>query len=192
MINLSSKYTAIAVVIVLVAAYMGNEYVKRKILEKAIITAPVLKENEAQKIIVDTNKREVRVVKRGPMGKGKGTKEGNTEVVKVTEGARTVVITELNDGTIQVVALNKGFCFEPGLALYYSEQARLGVDVQFAYWKQWGVLLGAGVNTGDRHRTVRAYVAVNHAVPLNFLDNTTVFIGVDTKKDAVLGLRIRF
>ena len=184
------KYAAAFVVIV--AAYMGNEYVKRKTLEKEIITAPVLKENEKQKIIVDTNKREVRVVKRVPIGKGKDGKEGSTEVVKVTEGARKIVVTERTDGTIEVVALNKGFCFEPGLALYYSDKVRMGLDVQVAYWKRWGVLLGAGVNVGDEPRTVRLHVGVNYALPLNFIDNTTVFLGVDHKKDAVVGLRLRF
>lgn len=178
--------------LILVAAYTGNEYFKRKHLEQEIITAPVLKEDEKQKTIIDTNKKQVRVVKRGPVGRGKDGKAGSTEVVKVTEGVRKVVITELVDGSIQVVALNKGFCLEPGLALYYSDAPRLGVDIQVAYWKRWGVLLGAGINMGDEPRTGRLHVAVSHALPLTFVENTTVFVGIDHRKDAVVGLRIRF
>ena len=179
-------------IVVIIAAWIGNEIYRRKLLEREIITAPVLKENEKQKIIIDTNKRTVTTVKRGPIGKGKDKKDGNTQVVKRTDGARKVVITENQDGSIRVDTINRGFVFEPGLALYFSDQARLGLDVQVAYYKRWGVLLGAGVNMGDEPRTVRAHVGVNYALPLSFIDNTTVFAGIDHRKDAAVGLRIRF
>lgn len=188
---MTTKQKLITGAAVLIVVYIGSEYVQRKNLEQQIITAPILKETENQKIIVDTNKKKVTVVKRGPIGKGKDGKSG-TEVTKVTEGARKVVITEDRDGTIRVVALNKGFCFEPGLALYYSDSARLGLDVQLAYYKRWGVLLGAGVNMGEEPRTIRAHVAVNYALPLSFMDNTSMFLGMDHKKEVVAGARLRF
>lgn len=186
-----TKRRVVALVVVIVFSYTLGEYINGKLRELDTVVAPVLKENENQKIIVDTNKKTVTVVRRGHIGKGKESASG-TQVVKVTEGARKVVITERTDGTISVVALNKGICFEPGLALYHSDQTRLGLDVQVAYWKRWGVVLGAGVNMGDEPRTGRLHIAVNHALPLSFIDNTTAFIGVDHRKDVVMGLRVRF
>ena len=181
-----TKRNVIGIVALLVAGVIGNEYYKRKQLEEQIITAPVLKENEKEKIIIDTNRRTVTTINKGdPKGK-------NPQVVKVREGVRKVVVIRDDRDNLTVRAINKGFTFEPGLALYYSDKARLGLDIQVAYYKRWGVLLGAGVNMGDEPRTVRGHVAVSHALPLNFLDNTTAFIGVDHRKDLTVGLRIRF
>ncbi len=158
--------------------------------QEQVITSPVLKENEKQKIIVDTKHRTVSVVRRV----GSPSRPGDTipQVTKTTEGVREVVVTETDDGEITVTAITAGFICEPGLSLYYSDRARLGLDVQVAYWHSYGLLLGAGVNLGEGPRTIRAHVAVSRTLPLNLFRNTSVFVGVDNKKDVVGGLRISF
>lgn len=168
--------------VLLVVVYAGNEYLQYRMRHEEILTSPVLKDDEKQKIIIDTNKKKVTLVRR----------DKDKQIVDVKEGARKIVVVEDKDGNINVTAITKGFCFEPGLTLYYSDRARLGLDAQVAYYKQWGVLLGAGVNMGDEPRTVRLHVGVNYALPLNFLENTSVFAGIDHRKDATVGLRIKF
>lgn len=182
-------YTTIILGLLVILALLWRYDRQQK--REDVLTAPVLKENEKTKIIVDTNRKRVQVVTR-PIGNDKGIKDAGTQVVKVTEGARKVVITEHTDGTIQVVAGNKGLTFEPGLALYCSDKLRIGVDVQVTYWKQWGLLVGAGIAIGDEPRTMRAHVAINRSLPLKYMGNTTVFVGMDHKKDLVAGLRVRF
>jgi hypothetical protein len=158
--------------------------------QEQVTTSPVLKDNEKQKIIVDTRRKTIQVVRR--VGTVKQPGASIPQVTETTRGVRKVVVTETDDGEITVTAITKGFVFEPGLALYYSDRARLGLDVQIAYWHSYGLVLGAGVNLGEEPRTVRAHVAVSRTLPLNLFSNTSVFIGVDNKKDVVGGLRITF
>lgn len=155
-----------------------------------VLTTPVLKENEKQKIIVDTRRKTIQVVRR--IGNVKHPGEAVPQVTKTTSGVRKVVVTETDDGEITVTAIQSGFVCEPGLAIYYSDRARIGLDVQIAYWHSYGLVLGAGVNMGEEPRTIRAHIAVSHTLPLNLLSNTSVFLGVDNKKDVVGGLRIQF
>lgn len=180
---MNKRNKAIIVLGVVVIGLVTLRYCEKKQVDDTIINAPVLKADEKEKIIIDTDKKKVTRIRR----------DGDKQVVDIGDGVRKVVITDPKDGgDVRVDIINKGFCFEPGLTLYYSDKARLGIDVQAAYWKQWGVLLGAGVNMGDEPRTVRIHVGINRALPFDFIDNTTVFIGVDNRKDAVVGLRIRF
>lgn len=176
------KRRAITTALVALVAYGGLELYQRRQRHETTITAPVLKETEKSKTIVDTSRREVTTV----------TRKGGQQVVKVKEGVRKIVVTETNNGTIQVEAINKGFCLEPGVALYFSDSPRLGLDAQLAYYKRWGVLAGVGVNLGDEPRTVRAHIAVSYALPLNLFSNTSAFVGVDHKGDVAAGLRLRF
>lgn len=158
--------------------------------QEQVLTTPVLKENEKQKIIVDTRRKTIQVVRR--IGNVKHPGEAVPQVTKTTSGVRKVVVTETDDGEITVTAVQSGFVCEPGLAIYYSDRARLGLDVQLAYWHSYGLVLGAGVNLGEEPRTIRAHVAVSRSLPLNLFSNTSVFVGVDNKKDVVGGLRIQF
>lgn len=169
--------------IVLLAAFIVNGYVKYRMRHEDVIAAPVLKEDEKEKIIIDTGKKKVTRVRR----------DGTKQETDIKDGARKVVITDPKDGgDLKLEVMNKGFCFEPGLALYYSDTLRLGVDAQIAYYKNFGVLLGAGVSMGDEPRTVRAHIGLSHALPLNFTDNTSVFVGIDNSKNVAGGIRIKF
>jgi hypothetical protein len=181
-----------AVILGLVAAWIGTELYERRVQKLEVVTAPVLKDNEEKKIIIDTNTRTVQVVERRNARDNKSGQSHSTEVVKTTKGVRKVVVTETNDGAIQTRLVNKGLSFEPGVALYCSDKMRVGLDFQVTYFGAWGVLLGAGVAIGDEPRTIRAHVAVSRSLPLRFMGNTQVFVGVDQRKDVVAGLRVRF
>lgn len=175
---------------VALAGFIFTKCHKKAVQTEQALTAPVLKDNEKEKIIVDTKRKTISVVRR--VGTAKNPSAVVPQVVTKTEGVRKVVVTEETDGTIVVTPITHGFVFEPGIALYYSDRARLGLDVQFAYWHEYGLLLGAGVNMGAEPRTIRAHIALSRTLPLNLLSNTSVFIGVDNKKDVTAGLRIAF
>jgi hypothetical protein len=183
------KKIGLALDIIVVLAVCGLVFTKCHKQEQ-VLTTPVLKENEKQKVIVDTRRKTVSVVRR--IGTPKNPGAVVPQVERTTRGVRKVVVTETNDGEITVTAITKGFVCEPGLALYYSDRARLGLDVQIAYWHSYGLVLGAGVNLGEEPRNIRAHVAVSRTLPLNLFSNTSVFVGVDNKKDVVGGLRIQF
>jgi hypothetical protein len=177
------KIAGAAMVVIVLLGTLRNGCKQRE----DVLVAPVLKDNENQKIIVDTNRQTVTRVRRIKNATGKTTQTTRTE-----SGVRKVVVSEDNEGNISVSAINKGFCFEPGLALYFSDKARLGLDAQVAYWRRFGVVAGAGVNLGDEPRTLRLHIAVTHALPFDFASNTSMFVGVDNKKDVVAGLRLQF
>lgn len=187
--NKIGLYLEILVGVVL-AGFIFTKCHKAEVAKEQVLTAPVLKADEKEKIVVDTKRKTVSVISR--IASPKDVNAPVPQVVKTTEGVRKVVVTEKMDGSITVTPITKGFIFEPGLALYYSDRARLGLDVQFAYWHAYGLLLGAGVNLGEEPRTVRAHIAVSRTLPLNLFSNTSVFVGVDNKKDFTAGLRIAF
>jgi hypothetical protein len=174
----------------MLSAWIFTKCHKAETTKEQVLTAPVLKDNEKEKIIIDTRRKTVSVVTR--IGTPKNPGATVPQVVKKTEGVRKVVVTETDDGQIIVTPIDKGFIFEPGVAIYYSDRARLGLDVQVAYWHSYGLVLGAGVNMGNEPRTIRAHVAISRSIPLNLLSNTSVFVGVDNKKDITAGLRIAF
>ena len=176
---------------VVLSAWIFTKCHAKAVEKEQVLISPVLKEHEKEKIIIDTQHKTVSVVRR--VGSVKNPVDAVIpQVEKRTEGVRKVVVTETDDGEITVTAITHGFICEPGVAIYYSDRARLGLDVQVYYWHQYGLVLGAGVNMGGEPRTVRAHIAVTRTLPINLFSNTSVFLGVDNKKDVVGGLRLTF
>jgi hypothetical protein len=83
-----------------------------------------------------------------------------------------------------VWAQTSGFIFEPGVSAQLPE-VRVGFDVQFWFWHRYGFL--TGVATDTKWRT-RVYVAGSYQV----YRNTSLFVGVDNKKQVIAGVRLAF
>ncbi len=153
-------------------------------LRKAVIIAPVLTETEKSKDVIDVRARTVTRV----------TRDGDNQVSTVIRGVRDVAITELKDGTIKTVTINKGFTFEPGLTLGTdSEDSLIGLDAQFFYWSEFGLVKGLMVPTSNISlKKIRFYLAISYDLGRIKLHNTSAILGIDTKKRILLGARIRF
>lgn len=180
-----------ALLAIVVAVRMWIDHRNRR---DAVEFAPVLKENEREKIIVNTRSGMIRrVARRTPTLGGNGPsgtpgRNPGEETVTDISGVRKVAVTIDKDGSVKVYAPTKGVIFEPGLAAFYSdENFRLGFDVQFFYWRRFGLNAGAG-STLEKPYSVKAFVAGSY----NIYSNTSVIVGITQTKEIATGVRVRF
>ncbi len=146
--------------------------------------SPVLKDNENDKITVDTKTGRVeRTTRKAANAVGK-TNSGFT-TTRHLDGARKLAITVARNGSVQVYAQTKGLTFEPGIGVVYNGRPNLSADIQLGYWRRYG--LNAGVY-GAPGRQLSAFVGGSY----NFYHNTSLLIGVDNHHNPIIGLRIGF
>lgn len=108
-------------------------------------------------------------------------------------GVRKAKITKFEDGEVEVDVKNKGFGLEPGFTVAAGDGLRLGLDVQYAYWKRWGLLGGVTIPVNDRRFSrVRGHLGLGYTLPNRWLSSTSVFGAVDTSKNPLMGFRTRF
>jgi hypothetical protein len=109
-------------------------------------------------------------------------------VVQRIDGARGVRISVSDSGTVSVIARTRGFCFEPGFGGYTTaEYRRLFVDAQLMFNRRHGINVGLGFGLRGRLQP-SAFVAYSY----KFYGNTSALIGMDTKKQILIGLRVEF
>ena len=132
-----------------------------------------LKPNESRKLVKKGNK--LTLTRRDKDGR---------EIKKVIKGTRDFSVTEDDKGRVEIYAPNKGWVFEPGLALGISDEVRYGADLQFFYWNNFGIAVNLLTNSDFSIRTgiVGLY---------DIYSNTSLFVGVDNKKDITFGIRVR-
>jgi hypothetical protein len=161
----------------------GLWYAEHQLKRDEIINAPVLKENEKVKVIIDPNTKTVKEVRRDKNGK---------QIIKQTSGGRNTVIVVDDKCNVTVQTRTKGLIFEPGLTLGYTERARWGLDVQFFFWNRFG--LNTGVTAALQGNTVypRAFIGALYTLPFNVVSNTSIVAGMDNKLDLFVGARIKF
>jgi hypothetical protein len=148
-------------------------------------TNPVLTQTEKSKVIIDSRSKKVTIVKR----------KGDKQVTKEVIGARKISVTLGKDGKLNVYARNKGFVFEPGVALGIDEKdSLLGLDAQFFYWNRLGLLSGmsAPPRDGLRIEDLRVHAGVCYVLDQLKMPNTSLFMGYNTKRRITLGARVSF
>lgn len=115
------------------------------------------------------------------------------EKPKQYTGVKRAKITKFDDGEIEVNVKNKGLGLEPGFTVAVGDGLRLGLDVEYAYWKRWGLLGGVTVPVTRRSlNEVRGHLGVSYDIPNRWLSSTSVWGGLDTSKTPLLGLRTKF
>jgi len=131
------------------------------------------------------------------------------EVYKVHEvvGVRLASIEQFDDGSVKVRARNKGFGFEPGYGVFIvNGRPRVGLDIQWAYWKRLGLSSGAGVGgrktkevtdgTGEAKRSDLQWnvypLALNYNLPFRWTPNTNLFLGYLLQKQATAGVTVKW
>ena len=150
-----------------------------------IATSPVLTQAEKSKVIIDASKNKVTIVRR----------DGDKQVITEVSGSRKVSVTVTKDGELKVYAPTKGFIFEPGILFAQDEGGTmLGLDAQVFYWRKTGLLAGlsAPPRRGLLLQDIRAHVALGYNLADVKMANTNVFVGYNTKKSIMVGLRVRF
>lgn len=147
-----------------------------------VIINETLKPQERQAVIVDTNKKEVINLRRIV------DKEGKPAIIKdKTEGVRNIRVSVDPEGRVVVSATTTGFERTAGVTVGVSNALRLGVDIEYAYWKNFGAM--AGIST-DRQQHIALYAGVDYRLPWKFTSNTAIFVSYDTRKTVYAGLRV--
>lgn len=112
---------------------------------------------------------------------------------KIYEGVRKFEATQFTDGDVKIKVKNKGLVLEPGFLLGAGESMRIGGDIQYAYWKRWGLTVGGTVPTYSRRIDLfRGHLGISYAPYLSFIPHTSVFGGIDSNKSPVFGIRTEF
>jgi hypothetical protein len=162
-----------------------NETLTQKEIDKGTVA----------KVTIDSRKKRItqsRVIKAPAKGVGAGTSGQGDEVRTTTERfERRAVITEDVEGNLHIWAPKSGAVLEAGVLVgARRDGVCLGLDGQLLYYKAWG--LNVGVNALLRGRMLpRAYVGVSYSLPWEAFSNTSVLVGIDTSKEAVIGIRVR-
>lgn len=108
-------------------------------------------------------------------------------------GVRKAKITKFDDGEVKVNVKNKGLGLEPGVAIGVGDGLRLGLDVKWAYWRRWGLLLGATIPVNERRLDrVRGHIGLGYDIPNRWLSSTSFWGGLDSNKTPIMGIRARF
>lgn len=168
------------------------------------ITQEELDKGIKEKITIDARKKTItrsRVAVRKEVSGGRtpvksvGGNETspNGEVIETKKEhfERRAVITQDDEGRIRVYAPKSGAILEAGLLLGWRQgDMVLGFDGQLFYYKQWGLNVGANALLRGSMQP-RAHIAVSYAIPVAALSNTSVFLGIDTSKEVITGIRVR-
>jgi len=118
-------------------------------------------------------------------------KQGETP--KLYTGVKYFRGSQFEDGRIQTKFKNKGFGLEPGLVMTAGDGLRLGLDVEYAYWKRWGLVAGTTIPVRDRSiSTVRGHLGLSYDLPSKWFSHTSFYGGMDTSKTPTMGLRTKF
>ena len=146
-----------------------------------------LKDHEKERIAINDRGDVVKTVR------GKGNNK-DSQVAYRDTGAGETVVTINNDGTISVSQETHGFIFRPGACLSSTRDGLyIGADVQFYYFRNFGANVGVTSAVGeDFGSKYRAHIATSYRLPFQSFRNTSLYVGIDTKKEITFGARLRF
>jgi len=176
--NTSIKQVLVMAVLILgLIQYTGFKWDKS--MAKEIDKNTPLLSNEDARMLIDTMRQMIAIQE-----KGKDT--------KIYMGVRKATATQLDTGEIKLDIPTRGFTLEPGFVLGAGESLRVGADIQYAYWKRWGLIIGGTVPVHTRRIDLfRGHVGLSYSPYFRFVPNTSVWGGIDSNKSPIFGLRTR-
>lgn len=108
-------------------------------------------------------------------------------------GVKRAKLTKFDDGEVELNVKDKGFGLEPGFVMAAGNGLRLGLDIEYAYWKRWGLLVGATYPTGGKDLSeLRGHIGLSYDIPNRWFSHTSLWGGIDTYKAPVIGVRTKF
>lgn len=195
-------FSSIAVILLLTLKYCD----KKKTVE---VTDEKLKANEQAAIIIDNHSGKItRLDKALENGTGMGSallRGGKpvpstvpTVVTNPADGARNTRISIDRNGQISIEARYFGFINDFGIGVYKTpSDTRIFIDDQIFFYKRHGLNLGIGRSIADvsnqtEMQKYQLHAAYSYRLSFSKFTNTFVVMGLDTKKEVLLGLRVNF
>lgn len=171
--------------------------------KKEDITSEKLKEGEQTAVIINPSTGETTVIRKqnpggtqlcSPILRG-GKSESSTvsgETIERITGGRDTRISIGPDGKVTVTIRTKGFCFDVGPigGITTSPILVMGLDVQWAFYKNWG--LNSGLVIDKSLRYPRLYIGGSYKIVNRFVHNTSIVVGIDSRKELITGIKLNF
>ena len=152
----------------------------KKVLD---IAKDMLGDKEKTAIVVNPN-GSVRSIRRN--------KPGTPDTKKDYDGARGLRFGIDERGNVTATARYWGYVFEPGCGFYLApEGPRVMVDAQVLFYKRHGLNVGLGL-TIDGSKRILPSVAYSYTPGWKYANNTSLFVGIDTGRDIIIGARTKF
>lgn len=191
----NKKQILCAAIIAVVCILILKRCDKEKINE---ITKKQLTNSEQEAIVIDPTTGTITTIKEGNK-RSSSNLHGRLGVperipstsVESTRGAREIRISLDKNGELKVDARTKGFINEIGFSIGEAESFRLGIDTQFYFYRAWGLLGGVSMPLEKKFNKLSLYVGINYLLPWKYTDNTSVYLGYDSRKNVNFGLRIK-
>ena len=112
---------------------------------------------------------------------------------KIHTGVKRFSGSQYDDGKITTSFKNKGFGIEPGLVVTTGDGLRLGLDLEYAYWKRWGLVVGTTLPVQERSlENLRGHLGLSYDLPSRWFSHSSLYGGVDTNRTPTFGLRMKF
>lgn len=165
------------------------------------ITNEQLRTGESTAVVFSPNSGTIKVITRGDRngnrvrssllrGWESESPETPRQSVQSIGGARGVRISVDSDGKASVTVRTSGVIFEPGLVGVLSgERCRLGLDIQWLFYRRWGINTGAVVGSD---KSFRLYAAGSYYLPFHHFTNTSLLFGIDSNSKFLVGIKVRF
>jgi hypothetical protein len=128
------------------------------------------------------NEKERVVIRKGQVTKV--TKEGVKTIYVPPQGKTEITIDKR--GEVTVNTKTHGFCREFGLLLGYSRKPVGAIDCKFAFWNRLGLSAGLGATVESRP-LILGFGGITYT-----FSNTSLFVGINTSKDLIVGVRVGF
>jgi len=113
----------------------------------------------------------------------------STEYKYVPEEGQAVIDIKHDPARPVITVTNKGFTRQFGGSVLFADKLRIGIDCEGFYWNRFGVLGGLGLASNP---IVVGYVGISYQLDQLKLNNTSLWLGMTTKKDIAVGLRVAF
>jgi hypothetical protein len=172
------------------------KYIEVSYLNKELKTTLSLQEGEKRKAVIDFRQKTLTTIFKKENG-------DERQVVTRLSGLRSAVLTELDDGTVDVYAPTWGLIFETAYSAFISQtKPHIGLDIQWFYWRRLGLSSGGGVRGStkkgqlvDEEKSLEfgAYpLAFNYNLPFKYTPNTNALIGIDDQLKLMMGVSVKW
>lgn len=110
-------------------------------------------------------------------------------------GLKKATFIQNKDGSYESKYRNWGLSLEPAMTVGFSEGLRMGLDLEWAYWRRYGALFGGTVLVKKSQISdVKGHIGLSYDLPSRWLNHSSFWVGGTMEKNPVplIGVRLKF